>query len=410
MKSDFQPPRDNRFIIRAMQFLDPLVARLWRKTVAIVAPAEDLARLRALRNERFLLCSNHPTLGDPLIIFELARRVGVTFNYMAARDVFWFPLGWLFQRIGTYSVLRGASDREAIRTTRRLLAQEDRKVVVFPEGVTHEHNDLLLPFHTGVIQMGFWALEDLEKLGKQVRLPVAPMAIKYVYVKDARPAIIARMAAVERGLGIEPSPKADLYARLRAVGERVLERMEHEFHLCPAPDAVLAERITAAKEQILERTARTLDVRLPAGAPLADRLHLLDNALVAYLAEYAESPIEYDRRLHQRRIEVAAPLRTDLRRFHNFLAVSDGYAAAQMTAERFLDVLGRLEVEVLGRPGPRVPNRAEVRVGEPLELEAYYPQYRQNKRAAVAEATAALQCRVEELLRPLSALGAPLAG
>ena len=165
MKTDFRPPLDNPFIIRLAQLAARGVARLWRRIVAIEIPEDDLDRLRALRKQRFLLCSNHPTLGDPAVIVELSRRVGIQFNGMAAREMFIGPLGWLFQRMGGYSVRRGAPDREAIRTTRRLLAEQDRKVVVFPEGVTYEHNDLLLPFQSGVIQIGFWALEDLEYSG-----------------------------------------------------------------------------------------------------------------------------------------------------------------------------------------------------------------------------------------------------
>jgi 1-acyl-sn-glycerol-3-phosphate acyltransferase len=410
MKTEFRPPLDNPFIIRVAQIVAPWVARLWRQVVAIDIPKEDLSRLRALQDQRFLLCSNHPTLGDPVVIIELSRRLGMRFNGMAAREMFIGPAGWLFQRMGGYSVRRGAPDREAIRTTRRLLAEEDRKVVVFPEGVTYEHNDLLLPFQSGVIQIGFWVLEDLEKLGKEVRLPMVPVAIKYLLIGDARPAIARRLAALERALGLPEALAGNLYQRLRVVGERVLVRMEREFGLSPSPDTPLADRIAAAKEHVLSHVTQELDAHPPPGAAPAERMHFLDNAMAAYLAEYAQSDVEYERRLHRRRLEIAAPLAADLRRLHNFLAVSDGYVAAGMTEERFLEVLARLEVEVLGRQERRLPSRALLRVGETLALGEFFPEYRQNKRAAVAAATEALQCRVGELLQPLSEMGRPLAG
>jgi hypothetical protein len=408
MKSDFRPPRDNTLVIRLMQRLAPLIGRFWRQVVAICIREEDLARLRELRDERFLLCANHPTLGDPVVVMELSRRLGMTFNFMAARELFSGPLGWLLQRSGVYSVLRGAANREAMRCTRRLLAEEDRKVVVFPEGVTYEHNDLLLPFNAGMVQIGFWVLEDLEKLGKKMRLPIVPVAIKYLTLGDARPAITIQLAALERALGAAPAAGQDLYGRLRMVGERVLERMEKEFGLSVPAEAPLSGRIAAAKEHVLTRVARELDVRPPAGASPAERMHFLDNAVAAYVAEYAHSEIEYERRLHQRRREVAEPLKSDLQRLHNFLAVSDEYVATGTTVERFLEVLGRLEVEVLGRPALRLPTRALLRVGEILELGEFYDEYRQSKRAAVSHATAALQNRIQELLQPLSELGTPL--
>jgi 1-acyl-sn-glycerol-3-phosphate acyltransferase len=410
MKTDFFPPRDDPRLIWFMERLIPLIARLWRRIVGISIPEADLERLRALRESRFLLCANHPTLGDPLVIGELQRRLGMRFNTMAARDLFVWPWAGLLQRLGVYSVLRGAPDREAMRTTRRLLAQEDRKIVVFPEGVTYEHNDLLLPFHAGVIQIGFWVLEDLEKAGKAVSLPVVPVAIKYVAVGHVRLTLIARLMRLERALGVSPAPKESLYSRLAVVGERVLGRMEKEFGLSPAADTSLAERITAAKANVLERAARILDARLPAAAPPSESLHILDNALTAYVREHAGSEVDYERQMHQRRLEIAAPLARDLRRLHNFLAVSDSYVAQRTTVERFADVLGRLEVEVLGRAARRLPSRAEVRVGAILELGDFYTGYRESKRAAVAAATAALQQRISDVLGPLSELGTPLEG
>jgi 1-acyl-sn-glycerol-3-phosphate acyltransferase len=410
MKTDFRPPLDNPFIIRAAQLAARGVARLWRRIIAIEIPEEDLDRLRALRKQRFLLCSNHPTLGDPAVIVELSRRLGMQFNGMAAREMFIGPIGWLFQRMGGYSVRRGAPDREAIRTTRRLLAEQDRKVVVFPEGVTYEHNDLLLPFQSGVIQIGFWVLEDLEKLGKEVRLPMVPVAIKYLLIADARPVIARRLAALERALGLSEAPKGNLYQRLRVVGEQVLTRMEREFGLSPSPDTPVADRIAAAKEHVLSHAAQELDAHPPPGAAPAERMHFLDHAMAAYVAEYAQSDVEYERRLHRRRLEIAAPLAADLRRLHNFLAVSDGYVAAGMTEERFLEVVARLEFEVLGRAERRLPSRALLRVGAVLDLGEFFPEYRQNKRSAVAAATDALQRRIQELLQPLSEMGTPLAG
>src|SRR5204863_2606190 len=132
------------------------------------------------------------------------------FNYMAARDLLVGPVGWLLQRGGAFSVRRGTPDREAIRCTRRLLAEQDRKVVVCPEGTAYEQNDVLLPFQPGVIQIGFWVVEELEKLGKEARLPIVPVAIKYLTIGDARPSIERRLTKLAQALGFPPAPKESL--------------------------------------------------------------------------------------------------------------------------------------------------------------------------------------------------------
>src|SRR5260370_23998012 len=87
--------------------------------------------------------------------------------------------GWLIQRLGAYSIHRGLPDRQSLRMTRRLLAEMDRKVVIFPEGETYEHNDALIPFQQGVVQIGFGALDDVQKSGREPSLPVLPIAVKY---------------------------------------------------------------------------------------------------------------------------------------------------------------------------------------------------------------------------------------
>ena len=73
------------------------------------------------------------------------------------------------------------------------------------------------------------------------------------------------------------------------------------------------------------------------------------------------------------------------------------------------EVLSRLEIEAFGHAARRLPSRAELRVGEPLELGDFYPAYREDRRAAVAATTEALRHRVQALLQPLSEMGTPLA-
>jgi 1-acyl-sn-glycerol-3-phosphate acyltransferase len=408
MRNDFHPPRAHPLCLRMMRLLLPCIARLWRGVVSIAVSSEDISRLRALGSGPLLLCPNHPTMGDALVIFELGRRAGFTFNYMAARELFFFPLGWVLQRLGAYSVHRGGADREALRETRRLLTEEGRQVVIFPEGLTHEHNDRLLPLHGGTVQIGFRALAELEKRGRPARLPIVPVAIKYRFVGDAETAIRKSLVGLERATGGKPRKGADLYERLRAVGERVLDQMEREFCLCPAGETPLEERIVAAKAHVVERVAAALDVRLPSGASVSEQLHSLDSALAAFCDESSAGTSEAERRQGQRRRAMAIPLARDLRRLHSFIAVSDGYVASAMTAERFLEVLGRLEVEVFGRSRRRGRYQVTVRVGDPLELGDHLESYRQSRRGAAAEATAELARRMQDLLHPLSDLGTPV--
>ena len=127
---------------------------------------DELERFRALAGERVLLTPNHPTNTDPALVFHLSAQVNQSFRYLACREAFDACLGlWghVIKRIGAHSVIRGTADRASFRATRELLASPASKLVIFPEGEVYSQNDTLLPFHDGVFQLAFWALEDARK-------------------------------------------------------------------------------------------------------------------------------------------------------------------------------------------------------------------------------------------------------
>jgi 1-acyl-sn-glycerol-3-phosphate acyltransferase len=408
MTLDFLPPRESRLCLRVSHVLLPLVMSRFRHIVAVSIPKGDWSHMEALRRRRAILSANHPTTSDPLIAMELSRRLGEGFNYMACRELFHGPWGWTIQRLGAYSIHRGLPDRQSLRMTRRLLAELDRKVVIFPEGETYEHNDALIPFQQGVIQIGFGALEELRKTGREPSLPVLPIAVKYRCVIDPRPAIDAGLRSLERALNL-PTPAGDsAYLRLRRVGVQVLGRMEREFGLKMPPDAPLNERIAAAKTHVLDHVAREIGVERPRDEPLADQMRFLFNGVYQFADEFAEEPGVYGQRQHARRLAAAAPLLEDLRRLQNFLVVTDGYVAEHMTGERFLDVIGRLQREVLGRVIHGVPREAVVRIAPAIDLGSQYDAYRQQKRETVAEVTTRVEASVRALLTELMALGTPI--
>ena len=134
MTLDFRPPKENRWILRLSQAVLPMAMRRVRGIVSISLSKTDWSHLESLRGSRAILSANHPTTSDPLIAMYLSRQLGEPFNYMACRELFHGPWGWTIQRLGAYSIHRGLPDRQSLRMTRHLLAELDRKVVIFPEG------------------------------------------------------------------------------------------------------------------------------------------------------------------------------------------------------------------------------------------------------------------------------------
>jgi 1-acyl-sn-glycerol-3-phosphate acyltransferase len=405
----FIPPRESPALIRFAQAFLPAIADLVGSVRDLEVPAEDLERLKGLGNGRAILAPNHPTGNDPIVMFWLSRLLKQPFNYLAAREVLVGLKGWVMNRVGTYSVIRGVADRESIRTTRRLLAELDRKVVIFPEGEIYEHNDHLLAFQSGVPQIGFWALEDLRKLGKKPELPIVPIAIKYRCSDSPRTAIETSLKDLEAALDLPLPGKMTAYQRLRRVGDRVLATLERHEGMTPREGEDLSERIPKVRRKVLERIAQAIETSLHENEPPADQLHLLYNDLRSWVGDLGDDFSDYDELLYRRRVEVAAPLFHDLQRLQNFIAVTGDYVGAEATAERFLDVLGRLEKEVFGQVKHRVPRIAMVRVGEPIALQDRFEAYGAGKRATVAEVTREMEARIREMLRQLSRDSTPIA-
>jgi hypothetical protein len=300
-------------------------------------------------------------------------------------------------------------DRESLRMTRRLLGELNRKVVIFPEGEIYEHNDKLLAFQSGVVQIGYWVLDDLEKRGETLSMPLVPVAIKYRCIDSPRQAIDNALQELERALDLAAPGNLTAYQRLRRVGDRVLTSIERHVGVKENEGGDLDERIRIVRQKTLDRVAQRIGVEVNPNEPPADQLHLLFHQLKSWVGTLGEDHHDYDERLFRKRVQDAVPLFAELQRLQNFIALTGDYVAAEATAERFLDVLGRLEKEVLGSVRHTVPRQARIRVAAPIRLEERYTEYRKSKRQVVADITRELEGTIRELLKELSKEGTPLA-
>jgi 1-acyl-sn-glycerol-3-phosphate acyltransferase len=367
---------------------------------------DDLGRLNELKGQRVVLTPSHSGGLEPFILFHLSKLLGEQFNYLAAKEIFEFrrPAGWLFQRLGAYSIIRGTPDRSSFRMTRRLLAEGKHWLVMFPEGHTCWQNDTVVPFQQGVAQMAFWACEDLAKRGDLPPLYLVPMAIKYIYLQDMRREIDRSLRRLECGLLATSKPQPlNLYERLRRVGEAVVSANEKEYNVRPRKGASLDERIQDVKEQIVSRVSAALGVSLRSEQPLLGRIRHLLNTIDQIICGEPEGR-DYESQLHQRRQQEVRMLYRDLGQVLRFAALRDGYVRETLSAERFLDVLGLLEREVFTRKRIRGLRKAIVKLGEPLNLKDYFRSYQADKRGALHEVTTTLESTVQRQLAELGHL------
>lgn len=207
-KAAFRPPVENPLIESLTRACVPLLLKGMFHDLRVTFRPDDLRRLGELRGERMLLLPNHPSTEDPITMFELARQLGEPMHYVAAREVFDFDhgvRGWLFQRCGVYSVIRGAPDRESFRMTRQILTRGSRRLVIFVEGEISYRNDILIPFQQGVLQLALSAQEDVcEQFESAPPVYVAPVAIRYFYAPGVEAAMRQSVERLEEALGLKP--------------------------------------------------------------------------------------------------------------------------------------------------------------------------------------------------------------
>ncbi len=404
----FVPPRHHRGLYWFARTFVPHLGRLFGNVHSLELSPEAESHLAAVAGGPAILCPNHPTETDPIVMFWLSRRMRHYYNFLATRETLDGPRGRLLNRIGVYSVIRGYPDRESIRFTRRLLSQDDRQVVIFPEGLVYEHNDRLLEFQPGVAQIGFWALEDRVKDGKPAALPLVPIAIRYRCLRPGLPAIRAGLSALETRLAIRDGAQRPDYDRLIAVGSAILTRVEAGEGLAPDDTLDLSARITRARGAILQRVATRIGAEVDPQQSAGDQLHGLYNSLKAWVGVLDKDAAGYDERLYRQRAETARPLFAELLRLQNVVALDGSYVRAEPTTERFLEVLGRLELEVLGRVRSRVPLGALVTAAPPIRLQDHHDEYRAAKRETVARVTQRLRADIREMLDGLRGHATPL--
>jgi 1-acyl-sn-glycerol-3-phosphate acyltransferase len=128
--------------------------RLWYDFGSGVTALLWLGRMKVTGRENiptegpFILAPNHVSYADPPVAGAGCRRVR-RLCYMAKAELFRIPVMRSLIRSWAFPVHRGSADREAIRTSLRVL-QSGGGLVMFPEGGRAPNGKALLPGELGV--------------------------------------------------------------------------------------------------------------------------------------------------------------------------------------------------------------------------------------------------------------------
>lgn len=402
---DFKPPKDNTFVIGSVKLLLPILMRLTTKVSHVDIDSESLDKLKSTDGYPTILVPNHPSRADPHVLFTLSTRCGERFRYMCARETFDRKIaglklrGFFMTRLGVYSVVRGAVDRDSFRLTRETLAKQARKLVIFGEGEISHQNETIMPFESGIVQFGLWALNDMEKAGNLKPLYLVPVGIKYVYRNDMWDQIEEALANLERSVLPDPADRpTDLYDRVKNVGGNLLTILAREYHLRTDEEATLNDRIFQMREHILSQMESFLELSPQSDRNPLRRVRAIQNRIDEEIYRDVEEMTEYERGVHAQRVDKFRQFYTDVRRIVNSIAIYEGYIGEDPSQERFLEVITRLEVEVYGRSNVKGPLDAFLRIGTPKNLLDSYETYKKQKRQTTQQITLELETDVQNII------------
>ena len=405
----FYPPKVSRFWTTVG---GPVIRHLMRKRSRVESiEFQGVEHLRDLigKGDGILLAPNHCDHGDCPVTFELGRKLGLPFCYMAAYQIFAGVNRWFLPRLGAFPVDREGSDLRAYKAGVEVLTKAEHPLVVFPEGEIYHMADRLTPLREGAAALAVTAARRLADAGKTAW--IVPAAIKYRFLDgfDPLPALHELMTDLEARFTWWPDPKKALMERLYAYAGALiaLKEMEYFGEARPGP---LKDRIAALRTHILD----TLDLRhfgKPHADPVPVRVKDLRHACLEALANPDTTP----ERVHELRGEL-----NDLFVAVQLYSYPGDYVRQCPTVERVAEILTKFEQDVLGPAMalPRGPRRAIMRLGPPINVGERL-KVGGKPRAIAGSLTNDLESRIQGLLdaigpgRPLDLeggeIGAPTA-
>jgi 1-acyl-sn-glycerol-3-phosphate acyltransferase len=332
-----------------------------------------------------LLTPNHSDHADALALCEASDRLGQPFHFMACYQVFTLSnrlMRHVLRWHGLFSVDREGTDRRAFRQAVEVLRQGPSPLVIYPEGEVYHTNDRLTPFRAGAAAIALSAAK-----GPARPVVCVPCAVKFWYVEDPTPALLALMDRLERRLFWTPRPDLPLVERVYRLAEGLLalKELEHRGATSAGP---LPDRLAALIEAILRRVQARAG--LAPGGTVPERVKALRQRALERLAAAAG---EADRLPELQNLE-------DLFSVVQLFSYPGDYVAQGPSVERVAETLDKFEEDVLQAAQPAVRGRrnACVRFGEPLPVERA-----PGRRDAAARLTDALEGRVQQLLDGINA-------
>ncbi len=353
------------------------------------------------REAGIILTSNHADETDPQIMLELSRRTGKRFIAMCNREAFDELLGmsgWALQRMGLFSVERGAHDAPAKQYAIDTLKSGETCLVIFPEGEIYYMNEVVQQFHTGAAEIGLQALLHHRRQDPDWTCYVVPMGIKYHYTEPIESILGQRLSRLEKALSLPA--QENLGQRLRAVQAKLLqaEVAHHQVQL-DEPGQNLTQAIHLAQDAMLNKLEEKYD-----NSPRANTMPIDESwkigAEIRKDLEQAHDP------------ELKRQLEKDLSTAEEVAQLSSWdphYYSDGTSPDRMAEALLKLEREYFRRKRPKQLARrtAFVKLAAPIDLAQFADGYLADGHSTRQSVTDQLRQEIQALVDSLHGTQVP---
>lgn len=397
MLSDFKPPKPNAAILAFCRWIYPLFMR-YSARLSIHFNSKSLALLQSLTKRRVVFIFNHPDRLDPLVLGALDQNLRHPFYCIVAREVFDWNRGlrgFLFQRVGCYSVNRGTTDLQSIRTTNKILHERNAKLIVFPEGKITCDNSNVHELQRSFMHILLAVQSELTSKHEEEPIVLVPVATRYELETDLESSL-HQLKAIERKLKIQTDVHADVYTRIDKALESAVNQLAEVYGLGSQLNLPTVRKMELLTNHICQRISTYLNAE--SHACDAHDCHLYHiRAIVSQKIDDIKAASAYQQSVCSGLQTIYKQFLLDLDRVERLL-ICHGNLERPRTPIQACRTADFLEYELFGKMTAKGQQRAWLNIGQPVELSSYLELYSQSRSAAVEKLTLDARHQLQEAL------------
>ena len=393
--SEFKPPQPNSAVIWFCELLLPLYVRVVEHLnfKFLKSPSDPL---KFLKDKSTVIVMNHGDRQDPLVLIALAKHMGEAFYCVVARECFdwsYGMLGWLFQKLGCYSINRGVADFRSVHTTREILTNSNKKLLVFPEAEITGDEQKVHHFNRSFIHLLLESQDSLAKKQSQESIWVLPVGVSYSLETPLETSVSNTLRRVERrlgiGIGIDHTVKSDANNRVLHAVDTVMQNLSKRYKSPLLEEQPRHEQVRLMARHICERISVFAQIECEKPLSEEELLYFLRNHVLNVLSS-KKGTTASQQKLSRESAKAYHEFVSDLDRVERLL-ILHRILKRKSTPIRVCRILDFLEAETCGRMGPKGRQCATIFFGKPIEVLPYLQSYTSSKETGIDELSACIR-------------------